>query len=268
MKNSHKGFIFTILVIIFLATSGVYFYFNLNQQNRSLSSISVIGSPVYKNELLRYELTLQPGWHISEIMSKKLDTSLFLMNLYKTIGCDTDIFIDKYGNDEKLAIQKQQECIKNSSDAINTALKYADFEKNWKKETSQNVFITNLSSKDEEKITLSDLESPQGYLPSGSFILLRPFDSIISFKEGTTSLKTGLVRSFYSADNTKSYLTDSRDTKLSSGGLVLSIPIISEKDMLYNGGKIQSLSIITTVDRNSLGEKDFYKIIDSLKLNQ
>lgn len=267
MKNNQRGFITPVLigiVVLLLIGGGAYFYSQNNKSvNQKFNNSSL--STTYKNSLLGYELTVQPGWHISEVMSKKLDTNLFMMNSYSSMGCDTNKFLDQY-DDEKVALQKLQDCLKNSPELMKIESKYKDFEKNWTLEKSQNIFITKLSSSDEQNFTLADLATAQSSLPKGSFILIRPFDSDMSFKEAT-STRSGTKKSFYSlGDNTKSYLTDWRSTKLSSNGLILSVPINLEINMLYAGGKIKSLTVVSTVDVGTQEEKDFFNTLNSFKL--
>ncbi len=268
MKNKQKGFIVPLLigiVILLLIGGGVYFYLNNNKiENQKLNNSSL--STTYKNNLFGYELTVQPEWHISEFVSKKIDTSLFMMNLYNSVGCDINTFIEK--DDYETALPKLQECLKKSPDLIKIDSEYKDFEKSWTLETTHNIFITKLSSTDEQKLTLADLLTAESSLPKGSFILMRPFDSDMSFKEAT-STKSGTKKSFYFlGDNTKSYLVDWRDTKLSSMGLILSIPISSEINMLYAGGKIQTITVISTAGVGTQEEKDFFNTLNSFKLNK
>lgn len=267
MKNKQKGFIVPLLIgIVFLLLigGGVYFY---SQNNKSINQKpNNILLSNYKNSLFGYELTVQPEWHISEVMSKKLDTSLVMMNLYNSVGCDINTFIEK--DDYETALPKLQECLKNSPDSMKIESEYKDFEKSWTLETAHNIFITKLSSVDEQKLPVGDLLTTGSSLSKGSFILMRPFDSDMSFKEAT-STKSGTKKSFYSlGDNTKSYLTDWRNTKLSSMGLILSIPISSEINMLYAGGKIQTITVISTAGVGTQEEKDFFKTLDSFKLNK
>ena len=107
---------------------------------------------------------------------------------------------------------------------------------------------------------------PREKLPEGSFIAIEPVEDAanLSFKEERTS-KNGLKTSFYSLqDNSRAYLVDSRDTK-TGAGVVLSVPVISQSELLYGGGKITSLQIHNSAAKGSPDEKDFYKFIDSFK---
>ncbi len=78
------------------------------------------------------------------------------------------------------------------------------------------------------------------------------------------------MRSFYSlGDGTKTYLTDMRNTKITGGGIDLSVPITTDVMILVpDYGVAKSLTIISTATKNSQDEKDFYKLVDSLKINQ
>ncbi len=247
------------IVILLLVVGGATYYYLQNSKTNNVSSTD------YKNSLLGYELTVPLGWHVSEGMSKRLDADLFMLNSYASIGCDTNMFIEKY-NDEKIALQKLQECLKKSPDLMKSDSKYKDFEKNWTIENSQNIYITKLSLTEQQRLSLVDLQLPQSNLPKGSFVLIRPADVVLSFEKATTSTNGKSKRDFYYlGDKTKTYLTDFRNSKVLND-LFISIPISSKLSMLYNGGKIQSLTIISTADINSQEEKDFFKIMDSLKL--
>ncbi len=266
MKNTQKGFIIPAMIAIVLILAiggGGYAYL----ESKKVNKVEIVDTkPInYKNSLLGYELTLEPEWYISELLSKKLDVDLFTLNLYDSVGCNTNTFIEQ-NKDEKIALEKLQECLKKSPDLLKIDTKLKNFINNWTIETSQNIFITKLLTENQKRFTLTDLTSPQFNLPKGSFILIKPFDSVFSFEEAT-STKSGSKKSFYSiGDNTKSYLIDFRGTKLGSGDIFLSVPIKSGVSMLYAGGKIQSLTVVSTVEVDSSEEKTFFNTLNSLKL--
>ncbi len=189
---------------------------------------------VYKNSLLGYEIDIPEGWHVSESMSKKIEDSLFVMELANSVGCNVLELVEKYGNDFD-PIKEFRNCLENNPELEKIESQRNQFLKNWKIETSKSIYLSQMNEEEENKLTTTDLSMPNENLTSGSFINIRPFESVLSFNEATSSNKSGLVRNFhYLADNTKAYFSDWRGTKISQNGLILSVPITTNVK-LFNG---------------------------------
>lgn len=253
-----KSKIYIPVTIVILCIIGISCYF-----------YSVKSPNVYHNNLLKYEVTIPVGWHVSEIMSKKMDISLNIAQLSSSIGCNISNMADE-GLDAATLTRKLEDCLKNNKHYAQIEASNQEFQKNWRIDTAQSVYITRFTSDEENNFTLGDLSMPGDKLQKGSFFAIRPFESVLSFEEATSTNKTGLVRSFYILkDNTKTYLTDWRNSKISQSGLTLSIPITSNEQALWTGeGTIKSLIVITTATKDSQAEKDFYSLIDSIKIEK
>ncbi|MDO8728318.1 MAG: hypothetical protein Q7K26_00335 [bacterium] len=269
MKNSQKGFVgLAIIIIVALVLIGGGTYVYLNKGSSKPENIPVVNQTnstlkVYRNSNLGYEISVQPNWHISEEMSKKFDTFIFTSNLYKSVGCDLETFAEM-GGDATVVNQKLQDCLKKSPKLSEINSLYENFNKSWNVGNAQTIILTRLTSEEESKIN-KEIVSINTNWPQGSFIRVAPFDFKGDFATEISSSKAGLKRSFYFIGNDKTYLTDMRDTKISDGGISLSLPISSEKQ-LYTGEKIQSINFFSTVTKDSQDEKDFFVMVQSLKL--
>lgn len=272
MKNSQKGFIglvVAIIVCLFLIGGGAYVYFNKEiskPQNNSVVNQTNSALKVYGNSNLGYEISVQPAWHISEEMSKKFDTFIFTSNLYKSAGCDLSVFAEM-GGDVAVVNQKLQDCLKKSPKLPEINSLYEDFNKSWNAKNAQTIILTRLTSEEEAKVN-KEVASINANWPQGSFIRITPFDFKGDFATEKASSETGLKRSFYFIGNDiKSYFTDLRDTKITNGGISLSVPIFSEKQ-LFTGERIQSINFFSTAAKNSQDEKDFFAIVQSFNLKK
>ena len=255
MKNSKKILTTVIvLVVIAIIVLCVYFY--------------KVGGQVasYQNTLLGYEVSIPTGWHIDVDMSKRMDKILFLTDLEKSAGCDISAMADS-GVDQNALVQQQNTCLKASGKLASIDATFKNYTDSWTPANSENVFLTRLSSSDLNN-AVADIVSMRETLPKGSFIIIRPFDSVLSFKTATSS-RSGLKTSFYSVNGISSYLTDLRATKLDNGnaGMSLDIPFSSDKRW-YMGGQIQSIIFDSTAVIGSQDETTFFDTIQTFKVKK
>jgi hypothetical protein len=275
MKNNQKGFITTLLIVVVvlvLIGGGTYVYLTKGYANSVITSNTQTSNKTgaYRNKFLGYQISYQSPWIVSEDLSRKFDNQAFTLSLYEKAGCDPSSFADATSIDFAAANQKLQDCLKASPIYSDIESSYAKYLKNWNIENSQYVILTRLPLADQNNLSINISPAViDSQWPQGSFILIRPFDSKLSFDAESTSSKSGLLRTFYMLPigNIKGYSTDLRGTILQSKNLTIAIP----KDLdqqIYMGGKMQSILFSTTATKNSQDEKDFYTIMQSVNLSQ
>ena len=160
-----------IILAVLIIVGGIYYVTTKRNSPVTASEVPVkSGSEVYRNNLLKYEVAIPIGWHLSEVMSKKMDVSLNIAQLSSSIGCDISNMAEK-DLDVATRTRKFEDCLKNNKDYAKIEASNQEFQKNWNIGTAQSVCITKFTSKEETHFTLTDLSMPGDRLQKGSFIL-------------------------------------------------------------------------------------------------
>lgn len=214
----------------------------------------------YSNSLVGYEMHLAPGWHVSEGLTRTIDHFFYLTTLYGSVGCGMrDVAPAATGTDP---LGNMRTCAEKRQNYAELQSKDQAFANAWSVGKSELVLLTNFSSDEENAISLDQLIDPNK-LPKGRFIALRPFDQLISFAASSTS-STGLVRDFFKLNNgTQAYLDDWRASNFPQQGLVLSIPVHANS-YLYSGEKTESLTAISSAEKGSAAETDFFSMAKTI----
>ncbi len=222
--------------------------------------------PSYENTDVGYRISLQPGWHVSEGLSRKIDDYFYMSALYGSLGCGPADVAATTGTSTDVSVAMLS-CAEKKPGFDSLKAKHDAYSASWKLGSSQLVLITDMAPEEEAPITVEQLSDPQEKLPIGKYVAIRPFNTLFSFTMPSTG-SNGLVRDFFRlADGTNAYLDDWRGAKMPQQGLVLSVPVRT-KAVLYSGEAIQSVVVLSSAAKGSKEEQAFFAMAKTIKTDK
>ncbi len=225
-----------------------------------------VPSPSYENRDVGYRISLQPGWHVSEGLSRKIDDYFYMSALYGSLGCGPADVAATTGTSTDVA-DAMLSCAKKKPGFDSLKAKHDAYSASWKVGSSELILITDMTAEQEQAVTVEQLSDPQEKLPIGSYVAIRPFNTLLSFATPSTS-SNGLVRDFFKlTDGTNAYLDDWRGAKMPQQGLVLSIPVRT-KATLYSGEAIQSVVALSSAKKGSSEEQAFFAMAKTIETDK
>jgi hypothetical protein len=204
----------------------------------------------YTNHKYGFSFEYNKKWKISANVSKIIALQNYAFFQLAKTGCNTD-----------------QECLKKSPIYSKFDENIKNFENNWSIENSESIFLSDLDEKEIENIIKDKKTLQQTDLPQNHFVSILLSAGEVTFTEDKTTEKDGKILEKKQIELDFAGNAELFDIRrwTDSGTLNVEIPLRNNNTDEY--AKIyKSIQIVTGVPYNSAQEKDFYNLVNSLKL--
>lgn len=254
-----------ILVVIIGGSFGLYYFNHLKQRtsvqsaNPSGSNTSISITQQYQNKLLGFSIIYPSTWRPANDYTKRL----YLAAKYAYIAAEEGCTLS-YTGEEANAITGYNACLINKNSSI--AKKYSKYNPWPGLENSDIIVLTDLSEAEEEAF-LSEVTLQKKSLldfPKGHSIQIYASEIGFTLKDHEPDSKSKIrIERLLLSDGYEAELFDSRaEPPLDT--LTISIPHTFVYE-LYPGVQAKSLVLKTNIEINSISEKTFYDVLNSLK---